>query len=226
MIKKLNEISEVFEQRLLTNNIRGYAVTLDLEKLNETLTTEARFAVGDINTGVISAQLRLNGEPVVLAEDTLVYANIETPAIDFAFSEYLYQTCEVLDGNLGIVLLRFKTQAMKNEGIHRLEYVIQPSDQEKLISPKIKYEVFESLDSHQSEPAEDEIGVATALISEVAGTNVTIQTQEEIRVANETARIENDKLREQKLQETMEIYRTQVVISTEEIDTIIANALK
>lgn len=226
MIKKLNEISEVFEQRLLTNNIRGYAVTLDLEKLNETLTTEARFAVGDINTGVISAQLRLNGEPVVLAEDTLVYANIETPATDFAFSEYLYQTCEVLDGNLGIVLLRFKTQAMKNEGIHRLEYVIQPSDQEKLISPKIKYEVFESLDSHQNEPAEDEIGVATALISEVAGTNVTIQAQEEIRVANETARIENDKLREQKLQETMEIYRTQVVISTAEIDTIIANALK
>lgn len=226
MIKKLNEISQAFEQRLLANSIRGYAITLDLEKLNETLSTEAKFAVGDINTGVISAQLRLNGEPVVLSDDVIVYVNIATPETDMSFSKYLYQTCEILDGNLGIVLLRLKTQAMSENGVHKLEYVIQHSEQEKLISPKVKYEVFESLDSNHSEPAENEIGIASALISEVSGTNIRIQAEEEVRVANEIARIENDKLREQKLQETMEIYRTQIVITESEIDTIIANALR
>lgn len=226
MIKRLNEISDVFEQRLQTNNIRGYAISLDLEKLDNTLATEAKFAVGDINTAMISAQLNLNGAPVQLEEDTVVYVNIETPESDFAVSEYLYQTCEILDKDLGIVLLRLKTQAMSNEGVHRLEYVIQPSEQEKLISPKITYEVFKSLDSNQAEPAEDEIGIVNSIIAEVVGTNNQIQDQEKERAINESARIENDKLREQKLQQTMEIYRTQVVITDSEIDTIIENALR
>lgn len=221
MIKKLNKISEVFEQRLRTNNIRGYAISLDLEKLDNTLTTEAKFAVGDINTGVISAQLNLNGSPVQLEDDTLVYVNIETPEKD-----YLYQSCEILDRNLGIVLLNLKTQAMNIQGTHRLEYVIQPSEEEKLISPKISYEVFESLDSNHREVAEDEIGIVSTLIREVAGTNNMIQEQEKNRVTNEEARIENDILREQKLQETIEIYRNQIIITDSEIDTIISNALR
>ena len=35
MITKLNKISRVFEERLLANNIRGYAVTLEFTKLHE-----------------------------------------------------------------------------------------------------------------------------------------------------------------------------------------------
>lgn len=219
MIKKLNEISKAFEQRLISNNIRGYALTLDLEKLNATLDTQARFAVGDINTAVITAQFKLNGEVVVLDENTIIYANIETPA------GVLYQTCDILDGDLGIVLLKLKTQAMKFGGVHTLEFVIQASEEEKLITPQVNYEVFESLDSKQTTPSEDEIGIATALIAEVAVTNVKIQSQEEVRVQNEEARIANDVMREQKLQETMEVYRGQIVISNAEIDTIISNAL-
>lgn len=219
MIKKLNEISVAFEQRLITNNIRGYALTLELEKLNTTLDTQARFAVGDINTAVITAQFKLNGEVVVLDENTVVYANIETPA------GVIYQTSEVLDGNLGIVLLKLKTQAMKFAGVHKLEFVIQASEEEKLITPKVNYEVFESLDSQQTTPSEDEINVATALIAEVAGTNAKIQSQEETRIQNEEARIANDIIREQKLQETIDIYRGQIVMSNAEIDTIISNAL-
>lgn len=220
MIKKLNKISKVFEQRLQNNNIRGYAISLDLEKLDNILSTQAKFAVGDINTAVISTQLNLNGDPIQLEDDTLVYVNIETPE-----GYYLYQTCEVLDRSLGIVLIKLKTQAMNLEGLHKLEYVIQPSVEEKLISPKISYEVYESLDSNQTEPAEDEIGVVSALISEVVTTNNNIKEQEKIRQTNEVARIENDNLREQKLQETIEIYRNQIIITNNEIDNIIANAL-
>lgn len=221
MIKRLNEISEVFEQRLITNNIRGYAVTLNLEKLHETISAEARFAVGDINTGVISFQLKLNGQPIVLNSGTVVYANIETP-----YRDYLYQTCEILDASLGVVVLNLKTQSMKEEGIHRLEIVIQASEEEKLISPKVTYEVFESLDSYQSIPSEDEIGIVQALISEVSGTNNTIQNNEDIREQNEAIRIENEAIRQRKLQETIDIYNNQIVITSSEIDAIIANALK
>ena len=170
MLKIIGEANASYINALEHNNVRGYALTLNLERLHETMTTECRFASGDINTGSISFQLLLQGEPVVIDENTVVYVNIETP-----YMTYLYQTCMVLDGDLGVVVLNLKSQAMKDIGEHRLEVVIQKSEESKLITPKITYEVFESLDIRQTTPAEDEIGIVNGLISEVAVTNNSIQ---------------------------------------------------
>lgn len=221
MIKKLNEISEVFEKRLVSNNIRGYAVTMNLENLHEKIKTDARFSSGDINTGAISIQLLLNGEPVILEENMLVYANIETGR-----RNNIYQSCQIIDLELGIVMLNLKTQAMLDAGEHTLEIVVQASEDEKLISPKLIYEVFESLDSQHHDPAENEASLATQLISEVAVTNANIQSQENIRVSNEEVRVANELVRQQKMQQSLDLYNNQIVISNAEIDTIIANALK
>ena len=221
MLKIIGEANASYINALEHNNVRGYALTLNLEKLHETMQTECRFASGDINTGSISFQLLLHGEPVVIDENTVVYVNIETP-----YMSYLYQTCMVLDGDLGVVVLNLKSQAMKDIGEHRLEIVIQSSEESKLITPKITYEVFETLDIRQTTPAEDEIGIVNALISEVVGTNVSIQNQESVRDANEEIRKLNEAERERKIQETINIYNSQIVISESEIDTIIANALR
>ena len=115
---------------------------------------------------------------------------------------------------------------MKELGEHRREVVIQKSEESKLITPKITYEVFESLDIRQTTPAEDEIGIVNGLISEVAVTNNSIQNQESVREANEEIRKLNEAERERKIQETINIYNSQIVISESEIDTIIANALR
>ena len=221
MLKIIGEANASYINALEHNNVRGYALTLNLEKLHETMQTECRFASGDINTGSISFQLLLHGQPVVIDENTVVYVNIETP-----YMSYLYQTCMVLDGDLGVVVSNLKSQAMNDIGEHRLEIVIQSSEESKLITPKITYEVFETLDIRQTTPAEDEIGIVNGLISEVAVTNNSIQNQESVREANEEIRKLNEAERERKIQETINIYNSQIVISESEIDTIIANALR
>lgn len=221
MVEKLNEISEVFRHRLETNNIRGYAVTLNMQELDQTLKSTAKFAEGDINTGVISFQLILNNESLHLDESALIYANIKTPD-----ENLLYQTCDVVDREEGIVLLRLKTQSMKEVGTHQLELVIRASDEEKMISPSLYYEVYESLDSNHALPSENEIGVVTALINEVGITNATIRTQEELRVFNEETRVANEEIREKKMQDYIEVYNNQITIPDSEIDSIIRNALK
>ena len=125
-----------------------------------------------------------------------------------------------------LLVLNLKSQAMKDIGEHRLEIVIQSSEESKLITPKITYEVFETLDIRQTTPAEDEIGIVNGLISEVAVTNNSIQNQESVREANEEIRKLNEAERERKIQETINVYNSQIVISESEIDTIIANALR
>ena len=47
-----------------------------------------------------------------------------------------------------------------------------------------------------------------------------------MREANEEIRKLNEAERERKIQETINIYNSQIVISESEIDTIIANALR
>lgn len=221
MLKIIEEANQSYINALESNGVRGYALTLNLEDLHETPTTKCRFASGDINTGSISFQLMLYGEPVRIDETSVVYANIET-----TYRQYLHQTCFVLDKDLGIVVVNLKSQAMKEVGEHQLELVIQASEDSKLITPKIIYEVFETLDSKQTTPAEDEIGIVNGLITEVAGTNNLIQNQEVIRESNEEVRKSNEAERQRKIQETIDIYNSQIVITESEIDSIISNALR
>ena len=115
---------------------------------------------------------------------------------------------------------------MKEVGTHQLELVIRASDEEKMISPSLYYEVYESLDSNHALPSENEIGVVTALINEVGITNATIRTQEELRVFNEETRVANEEIREKKMQDYIEVYNNQITIPDSEIDSIIRNALK
>lgn len=192
MVTKLNKISRVFEQRLLANNIRGYAVTMEFTDLHEETLTKARFAIGDCKTAAISFQLLMSGEPIKLEEGCAVYVNILRPD-----KQQLFQSCEILDAELGIVMLKLKVQSMMYKGECTLEVVVIPSAQERLISPKILYTVYDSLEMNNREPDEDEIGIINGMIGEFINLKAELTANEKVRKENEKNRVEAENLREQ-----------------------------
>lgn len=162
MVLKLNNISKTFEQNLIRNNIRGYALTLEFESIDKEVDTDAKFSRGDLNTSVVAVQLMFRGEPIVLEENTNVYANIARTD-----GKIFTNDCEILDAQNGCILISFKTQSIGSVGVNRFEIVLKHSDMEKLISPKVKYTVYQAIDSELNFPAEDEISVLDGLINNV-----------------------------------------------------------
>lgn len=221
MIKNITSLSNSFRRALISFNInRGFALELDLAKLSEVTKTKAQFSQSDINTSIIAVQLLFDGKPLSISPGAICYANVKITGKH----EPIINECEILDAANAVIKIQLSTDALKNVGEAVLEIVIA-GDDKKIVSPKISYTVVESFDVQNGQPAENEITIldtlinrTSASITEISELNDTIKSDEEQRVENENRRIEA-------YATMVQTYNNQVVISTEEIDTIIKNAL-
>lgn len=221
MIKNITSLSNSFRRALISFNInRGFALELDLAKLSEVTKTKAQFSQSDINTSIIAVQLLFDGKPLSISPGAICYANVKITGK----YEPIINECEILDAQNAVIKIQLSSDALKNVGEALFEIVIS-GDDKKIISPKVSYTVVESFDVQNGVPAENEITIldtlinrTSASITEISELNDTIKSNEEQRVENENRRIEA-------YATMVQTYNNQVVISTEEIDTIIKNAL-
>lgn len=221
MIKNITSLSNSFRRALISFNInRGFALELDLAKLSEVTKTKAQFSQSDINTSIIAVQLLFDGKPLSISPGAICYANIKITGK----YEPIINECEILDAQNAVIKIQLSSDALKNVGEALFEIVIS-GDDKKIVSPKVSYTVVESFDVQNGVPAENEITIldtlinrTSASITEISELNGTIKSNEEQRIQNENQRIEA-------YATMVQTYNNQVVISTEEIDNIIKNAL-
>lgn len=221
MIKNITSLSNSFRRALISFNInRGFALELDLAKLSEVTKTKAQFSQSDINTSIIAVQLLFDGKPLSISPGAICYANVKITGKN----EPIINECEILDAQNAVIKLQLSSDALKNVGEALFEIVIS-GDDKKIVSPKVSYTVVESFDVQNGVPAENEITIldtlinrTSASITEISELNGTIKSNEEQRIQNENQRIEA-------YATMVQTYNNQVVISTEEIDNIIKNAL-
>lgn len=221
MIKNITSLSNSFRRALISFNInRGFALELDLAKLSEVTKTKAQFSQSDINTSIIAVQLLFDGKPLSISPGAICYANVKITGK----YEPIINECEILDAQNAVIKLQLSSDALKNVGEALFEIVIS-GDDKKIVSPKVSYTVVESFDVQNGVPAENEITIldtlinrTSASITEISELNGTIKSNEEQRIENENRRIEA-------YATMVQTYNNQVVISTEEIDNIIKNAL-
>lgn len=221
MIKNITSLSNSFRRALISFNInRGFALELDLAKLSEVTKTKAQFSQSDINTSIIAVQLLFDGKPLSISPGAICYANVKITGK----YEPIINECEILDAQNAVIKLQLSSDALKNVGEALFEIVIS-GDDKKIVSPKVSYTVVESFDVQNGVPAENEITIldtlinrTSASITEISELNGTIKSNEEQRIQNENQRIEA-------YATMVQTYNNQVVISTEEIDNIIKNAL-
>lgn len=227
MIVKLNEITKSFEDRLLANNIRGYALALEFTKLQNIETTDARFSNNDYRTDAITMQLLIHDEPIRLEEGTVVYVNIRKPD-----STQVFQGCNIIDADNGIVMLRLMRKSLNLKGECTLEVVVVPSEDEKLVSPKIIYTVYDSLDgSNDTEIDEDQTGIINGLVGEILNLAHDLRKEELKRDKNEKDRLLSETNRVQTYNQLVELTKKAIAdidmvrITNEEIDEIFAEII-
>lgn len=162
MLKEINSIGLEFRRSLEKNNIRGYAMSLEFESLGKTMTTKAKFASGDRNSSFLAIQLLNNGSPIILEEDMIIYANVARPD-----STLITNKCQILDGEIGAILVAFSPVVMEVSGTHVMDITLRYSDDKKTISPKLSFNVFQSNDSSYKEPDESEVNILDVLVKEV-----------------------------------------------------------
>lgn len=175
MIKNLNELRQDFRDVLELNNIRGYALSLEFNNLSRTIKTSAQFTQSDINTSVISVQLINEGAPIVLEKSTLVYVNVKRNDNTTCRNE-----CTVLDGNTGAIVISFNQKSTEIVGATEFEVVIISKGNKKLLSPKVAYKVFESIDAFSEVPTPEDVKIVDIMLNEV------VELKESVVVTNET----------------------------------------
>lgn len=221
MIKNITSLSSSFRRALIAFNInRGFAFELDLAKLSGVTKTQAEFSQSDVNTSTIAVQLMFNGKPLSVPPEAVCYANIKITGKH----EPVVNECEILDASNAVIKIQLSTDALRNVGEAIIEIVIS-GDGKKIVSPKITYTVVESFDIQNVQPAENQITAfdtlsnrTVELITAVNNLNDTVNTNEAERISNENKRIEA-------YATMVQTYNSQIVISNEEIDTMIATAL-
>lgn len=221
MIKNITSLSSSFRRALIAFNInRGFAFELDLAKLSGVTKTQAEFSQSDVNTSTIAVQLMFNGKPLSVPPEAVCYANIKITGKH----EPVVNECEILDASNAVIKIQLSTDALRNVGEAIIEIVIS-GDGKKIVSPKITYTVVESFDIQNGQPAENQITAfdtlanrTVELITAVNNFNDTVNTNEAERISNENKRIEA-------YATMVQTYNSQIVISNEEIDTMIATAL-
>lgn len=221
MIKNITSLSSSFRRALIAFNInRGFAFELDLAKLSGVTKTQAEFSQSDVNTSTIAVQLMFNGKPLSVPPEAVCYANIKITGKH----EPVVNECEILDASNAVIKIQLSTDALRNVGEAIIEIVIS-GDGKKIVSPKITYTVVESFDIQNGQPAENQITAfdtlsnrTVELITAVNNLNDTVNTNEAERISNENKRIEA-------YATMVQTYNSQIVISNEEIDTMIATAL-
>ena len=221
MIKNITSLSNSFRRALISFNInRGFALELDLAKLSEVTKTKAQFSQSDINTSIIAVQLLFDGKPLSISPGAICYANIKITGK----YEPIINECEILDAQNAVIKIQLSSDALKNVGEALFEIVIS-GDDKKIISPKVSYTVVESFDIQNGVPAENEITVLDALINKTSASATVINNLNATISSNEEQRIQNENQRIEAYATMVQTYNSQIVISNEEIDTIIATAL-
>lgn len=222
MIKNITSLSNSFRRALIAFNInRGFALELDLAKLSGVTKTQAEFSQSDVNTSIIAVQLMFNGKPLSVPSGAVCYANVRV----LGKYEPIINECEILDASNAVIKIQLSTDALKNVGEAILEIVIS-GDDKKIVSPKISYTVVESFDIQNGRPAENQITVLDTLINRVSQSLTETSDLNELMNANENQRIINENQRIEAYATMVQTYNNQIVISNEEIDTIIATALQ
>lgn len=221
MIKNITSLSNSFRRALISFNInRGFALELDLAKLSEVTKTKAQFSQSDINTSIIAVQLLFDGKPLSISPGAICYANIKITGK----YEPIINECEILDAQNAVIKIQLSSDALKNVGEALFEIVIS-GDDKKIVSPKVSYTVVESFDVQNGVPAENEITILDTLINRTSASITEISELNDTIKSNEEQRIENENRRIEAYATMVQTYNNQVVISTEEIDNIIKNAL-
>ena len=191
-----------------------------MAKLSGVTKTQAEFSQSDGNTSTIAVQLMFNGKPLSVPPEAVCYANIKITGKH----EPVVNECEILDASNAVIKIQLSTDALRNVGEAIIEIVIS-GDGKKIVSPKITYTVVESFDIQNGQPAENQITAfdtlanrTVELITAVNNLNDTVNTNEAERISNENKRIEA-------YATMVQTYNSQIVISNEEIDTMLATAL-
>lgn len=140
---------EQIERALEENNIRAYFLEVDFKDLSREYNTGFQFAKGEVNSGFICFKLLYGESGIILKRGCTVYANIRKTT-----GETFKSNLSVLDYQNGIVLLSLSSQVLSIVGVDRLELAVI-IDEEKTISPKIKYKVYESFDGDDKTDAEN-----------------------------------------------------------------------
>ena len=140
---------EQIERALEENNIRAYFLEVDFKDLSREYNTSFQFAKGEVNSGFICFKLLYGERGIILKRGCTVYANIRKTT-----GETFKSNLSVLDYQNGIVLLSLSSQVLSIVGVDKLELAVV-IDEEKTISPKIKYKVYESFDGDDKADAEN-----------------------------------------------------------------------
>lgn len=144
------------------NNTRGFLMDLEFNNLDKNFMSNAKFSTGDLNTSIIIVRVLLGGKPILLKEDTYVYVAIMKNNKAVAMNE-----CKILDHENGVIVIPLKTQSLDIAGENKFEVVIRHSDDEKLVSPKVSYMVYESFESKIEGPSENEISIFDNLVTQL-----------------------------------------------------------
>ena len=207
MIREINVISSGFREVLERNNVRGFALSLEFNTLSKVIKTNAEFSVSDINTNMFAIQLLNNGSPIVIEESSILYVNVER-----ADGTIVTNKCEVIDGKIGAILIKFSKLSNEIVGTNRLEVVVMHTNNEKIVSPRVSYKTFQSIDSYYDYPDQEDVDVLDVLVDEVVelknsviNTNSTLEQEmaerqlvyaqineaEQLRISNELKRQES-----------------------------------
>ena len=217
MLRELNTISLEFKRSLEHNNIRGYAISLDFNNLGKIIKTTAKFTSGDRNTSIIAIQLLNNGHPIILEESTILYANVERPD-----GTLVTNKCEVLDGSIGAILVPLNALTMEIEGTPIMDITLRHLGNEKIVSPKISFKIYESNDTFYDQPEDSEVNVLDVLVDEVVALkNSVINTNNTIlQEAEERKVIEAEYDKEEVKRKSQELERQRSNEAMIEAETI------
>lgn len=169
MYRELNPISYEFKRSLEHNNIRGCAMTLEFGNLGKTIKTNAKFTSSDINTCLMAIQLLNGGSPIILDESSVVYANIERPD-----GTLVTNKVTVIDGSIGVVAIHFNSLATEIDGTATMDITVRHLGNEKVVSPKVSFVIYESNDSFYEAPEDSEVNILDVLVDEVVTLKNTI----------------------------------------------------
>lgn len=217
MIKALNTLNQDFYNVLEYNSIRGYAISLDFNSLSKTLNTQAYFSQSDINTSMIAIQLLNDKNPIILDESSIVYANIER-----ADGTVVTNKCTIVDASIGAILISFSTLANEIAGTNMFEIVVRHAGNFKLVSPKVSYKIYDSIDYYYNEPTDEEVNVIDVLVDEVVSLkNTVINTNTIINEEmNERELIEQSRQESEAIRELQESARQSSILEIKEAEQV------
>lgn len=180
----------------MENLNRKYEFSMNVEQLDSVFSTGAKFSTKDVKTGELHIQLT-KSRSIINLNETLCYANILKPN-----GEVIAHECEVIDVEKGIVKLDLVTDAMNQPGLYNFEIVVTNSE-EKLVTPTMQYQCYESLNDGDKIESSNEFGLLEkALIkvdllrSEFEALYENLERNESTRVSNESIRTQNENQRQ------------------------------